>query len=51
MMGRGNRSKRFVKQGADAVQKHDERIPYHMTMAEAEAFQAHQRQTPHGGGQ
>ncbi len=49
MMGRSNRSKRFVKQGADAVQKHDERIPYHMTMAEAEAFQAQQRQTPHGG--
>ena len=44
MMGRGNRSKRFVTQGAEAVQKHDERIPYHMTMAEAQ-----QRQTPHGG--
>ncbi len=49
MMGRSNRSKRFVKQGADAVQKHDERIPYHMTMAEAEAFQAQQSQAPHGG--
>lgn len=36
-MGKRNKSKRFVQQGADAVSKHDERIPYHMTYAEAEA--------------
>ncbi|MCD4837776.1 MULTISPECIES: hypothetical protein [Neobacillus] len=36
-MGKGNKSKRFVQQGTDSVRKHDERIPYHMTYAEAEA--------------
>ncbi|WP_172655622.1 hypothetical protein [Rossellomorea aquimaris] len=35
-MGR-NKSKRFVQQGKIAVTKHDERIPYHLTYAEAEA--------------
>ncbi len=35
-MGR-NKSKRFVQQGKVAVEKHDERIPYHLTYAEAEA--------------
>lgn len=36
-MGKRNKSKRFVQQGVDAVSKHDDRIPYHMTYAEAEA--------------
>ncbi|MDQ0268773.1 hypothetical protein [Cytobacillus purgationiresistens] len=36
-MGKRNKSKRFVQQGADTVSKHDERIPYHSTYAEAEA--------------
>ena len=36
MLGR-NKSKRFVQQGKNAVSKHDERIPYHLTYAEAEA--------------
>jgi hypothetical protein len=36
-MGKRNKSKRFVQQGVDTVSKHDERIPYHMTYAEAEA--------------
>lgn len=36
-LGRGNKSKRFVQQGVDSVTKHAERIPYHMTYAEAEA--------------
>ncbi|WP_181884624.1 hypothetical protein [Neobacillus piezotolerans] len=36
-MGRRTKSKRFVKQGADAVARHSQRIPYHTTYAEAEA--------------
>jgi hypothetical protein len=36
-MGRSNKSKRFVSQGAISVSKHADRIPYHTTMAEAEA--------------
>jgi hypothetical protein len=36
-MGKNNKSKRFVQQGKDTVSKHAERIPYHMTYAEAEA--------------
>ncbi|GLB58871.1 hypothetical protein [Cytobacillus sp. NCCP-133] len=36
-MGKRNKSKRFVQQGIDTVSKHDERIPYHMTYADAEA--------------
>ncbi|MDX8361349.1 MULTISPECIES: hypothetical protein [Bacillaceae] len=38
-MGKRNKSKRFVQQGVDAVEKHDERIPYHTTYAEAEERQ------------
>lgn len=37
-MGKSNKSKRFVQQGVDTVSKHAERIPYHMTYAEAEAM-------------
>ncbi|MBA4536486.1 hypothetical protein H1Z61_04820 [Bacillus aquiflavi] len=36
-MGKRNRSRRFVQQGKDSVAKHAERIPYHLTYAEAEA--------------
>jgi len=36
-MGKSNKSKRFVQQGADTVSKHSQRIPYHTTYAEAEA--------------
>ena len=36
-MGKRTKSKRFVQQGVDSVTKHAERIPYHMTYAEAEA--------------
>jgi hypothetical protein len=36
-MARSNKSRRFVQQGKDSVNKHAERIPYHMTYAEAEA--------------
>jgi hypothetical protein len=36
-MGKRTGSRRFVQQGVDAVTKHAERIPYHMTYAEAEA--------------
>ncbi len=35
-VGKRNKSKRFIQQSADAVYKHDERIPYHMTYEEAE---------------
>ena len=37
-MGKRNKSKRFVQQGVDTVTKHDERIPFHMTYAEAESY-------------
>jgi hypothetical protein len=36
-MGRSSKSRRFVQRGVDAVSKHDKRIPYHTTYAEAEA--------------
>ncbi|MEW8986114.1 MAG: hypothetical protein AB2401_03765 [Bacillus sp. (in: firmicutes)] len=36
-MGKRNKSRRFVSQGATTVMKHDERLPYHTTYAEAEA--------------
>lgn len=38
MGGKRNKSKRFVQQGKDTVSKHAERIPYHMTYADAEAM-------------
>lgn len=37
LMGKRNKSRRFVSQGATTVSKHDDRIPYHTTYAEAEA--------------
>ncbi|ADI27745.1 hypothetical protein [Geobacillus sp. C56-T3] len=39
-MGKRNKSKRFVQQSIDAVERHDKRIPYHLTYAEAEARKA-----------
>ncbi|WP_180955505.1 MULTISPECIES: hypothetical protein [Bacillus] len=36
-MGKHNKSKRFVQYAVDTVSKHDERIPFHTTYAEAEA--------------
>lgn len=50
VMGRSNKSKRFVKQGTDAVQLHDQRIPYHMTLAEAEQLKAKQNHSSSPGG-
>jgi hypothetical protein len=49
-MGKRNKSKRFVQQGVDTVSKHSERIPYHMTYAEAEAQKmANVRESSLGG--
>jgi hypothetical protein len=49
-MGKSNKSKRFVQQGVDAVSKHDERIPYHMTYAEAEAAKmSNVKESTYGG--
>jgi hypothetical protein len=42
VLGKRNKSKRFIQQSVDAVEKHDERIPYHMTYAEAEERKARQ---------
>lgn len=39
-MGGRNKSRRFVHQGAQTVQKHSEKIPFYMTMAEAEERKA-----------
>lgn len=39
-MGRSSKSKRFVKQGVDSLQKYSEKFPYHSTYAEAEASKA-----------
>jgi hypothetical protein len=36
-MGKHNKSRRFIQQGKNEVQKHALRIPYHLTYAEAEA--------------
>ncbi|MCZ0756387.1 hypothetical protein [Anoxybacillus sp. J5B_2022] len=41
-MGKRNKSKRFIQQSVDTIEKHDERIPYHMTYAEAEERKARQ---------
>lgn len=35
-MGKSSKSKRFVQQGSDAINKHSEKFPYHSTLAEAE---------------
>ncbi len=49
-VGKRNKSKRFVQQGADAVYKHDERIPYHMTYEEAERRKAEKADHANLGG-
>ncbi len=36
-MGKRSKSKRFIKQGLDTVNRHAEKFPYHLTYAEAEA--------------
>lgn len=36
-MSKRGKSKRFVQQSRDSIQKHYEKFPYHMTLAEAEA--------------
>lgn len=41
-MGRSSKSKRFVQQGKNSVQLHDQQIPYHLTMEQAEERKAHQ---------
>ncbi|MDQ0232279.1 hypothetical protein [Metabacillus malikii] len=41
-MGKRNKSKRFFQQSKDVVSKHDERFPYHTTLAEAEERRANQ---------
>ena len=49
-MGRSSKSKRFVQQGAATVSKHDDRIPYHTTYAEAEAQKMRNvRESSYGG--
>jgi hypothetical protein len=49
-MGKSNKSKRFVQQGADSVSQHSQRIPYHTTYAEAEAQKmANVRESSLGG--
>lgn len=46
----GRKSRRFVYQGANAVNKHAEKIPYHLTYAEAEARKmSNTRSTSLGG--
>ncbi|WP_197282628.1 hypothetical protein [Bacillus sp. FJAT-18017] len=46
----GRRSRRFVKQGSDSVSRHSQRIPYHMTFAEAEERKlADNRESSNGG--
>jgi hypothetical protein len=49
-MGRSNKSKRFVSQGAISVSQHSDRIPYHTTYAEAEARKMANRENPSLGG-
>jgi len=42
IMSKKSKSKRFTQQGADAIQRYNEKIPYYSTLAEAE-----QRQRKH----
>ncbi|GGE72348.1 hypothetical protein [Priestia taiwanensis] len=39
MMGKKNKSKRFIQQSHDSITKYDEKFPYHFTLAEAEERQ------------
>lgn len=49
-MGRSSKSKRFVQQGKDSVARHAEKIPYHMTYAEAEARKMQSHVSQNDGG-
>lgn len=49
-VGKRNKSKRFIQQSTDAVYKHDERIPYHMTYEEAEQRKAEKADHTNLGG-
>ncbi len=48
-MSKSNKSKRFVQQGKDSVNKHDERFPYKMTYEEAERKQEEVEDITQGG--
>jgi len=49
-MGKSSKSKRFVQQGVDSLQKYSERFPYRSTLAEAEEKERNNRnETTHGG--
>jgi len=45
MMGKSNKSKRFIQQSSDSVTKYSEKFPYHFTLAEAEERKANNRQS------
>ncbi|WP_246938633.1 hypothetical protein [Bacillus pinisoli] len=49
-MGRSSKSNRFVQKNKDFVTKHDERFPYHSTLAEAEAKKLENVETSSYGG-
>ena len=49
IMGRSNKSKRFVQQGKNSVQQHDQRIPYHLTLEQAERKSKQAEQSSLGG--
>ncbi|WP_243291312.1 hypothetical protein [Bacillus sp. FJAT-47783] len=48
-MGKSNKSKRFVQQGKDTINKHAERFPYKMTYAEAERKEEEAEDITQGG--
>ena len=49
-MGKSSKSKRFVQQGVDSLQKYSERFPYRSTLAEAEEKQRNKsNETTFGG--
>ncbi|WLR42925.1 hypothetical protein LC087_01460 [Bacillus carboniphilus] len=35
-MAKSNKSKRFIQQSKDSINKHDERFPYQMTYSDSE---------------
>ncbi|WP_409294765.1 competence protein [Peribacillus sp. SCS-26] len=43
-MGKRNKSRRFVQRGKDVVTQHSLKIPYRMTLAEAEERNSAQHQ-------
>ncbi|WP_194841344.1 hypothetical protein [Salinibacillus xinjiangensis] len=48
-MSKRSKSKRFVAEGVKAVQKHDERIPYHEKFDDAERKREHADHQTLGG--